>query len=242
MEDNRYPARDIIRWLWRAWRGNRLQAVLNATLGLLGVGVSLAQVWAVQHAIDVASHTIEGSLYIAVALMGGLVLCDFAINVSAIWVRNILGIRAQNRMQQSMLDRILRSEWHGRERFHSGDVINRLEGDVNNVVVFLRRDQAGNELLCAVNFSPNDYENYRVGVPPRKRYVPAFTTDALEFGGSGFADTKPLTVKDTPSHGKEQSVTLRLPAFGAVFLRGEGSFTKRGSATKVKKVKNRKRS
>lgn len=112
----------------------------------------------------------------------------------------------------------------------------------NNVVVFLRRDQAGNELLCAVNFSPNDYENYRVGVPPRKRYVPAFTTDAPEFGGSGFADTKPLTVKDTPSHGKEQSVTLRLPAFGAVFLRGEGSFTKRGSATKVKKVKNRKRS
>lgn len=112
----------------------------------------------------------------------------------------------------------------------------------NNVVVFLRRDQAGNELLCAVNFSPNDYENYRVGVPPRKRYAPAFTTDAPEFGGSGFADTKPLTVKDTPSHGKEQSVTLRLPAFGAVFLRGEGSFTKRGSATKVKKVKNRKRS
>ena len=112
----------------------------------------------------------------------------------------------------------------------------------NNVVVFLRRDQAGNELLCAVNFSPNDYENYRVGVPPRKRYVPAFTTDAPEFGGSGFADTKPLAVKDTPSHGKEQSVTLRLPAFGAVFLRGEGSFTKRGSATKVKKVKNRKRS
>ena len=104
------------------------------------------------------------------------------------------------------------------------------------------RDRVGNELLCAVNFSPNDYENYRVGVPPRKRYVPAFTTDAPEFGGSGFADTKLLTVKDTPSHGKEQSVALRLPAFGAVFLRGEGSFTKRGSATKVKKVKNRKRS
>ena len=96
----------------------------------------------------------------------------------------------------------------------------------NNVVVFLRRDQAGNELLCAVNFSPNDYENYRVGVPPRKRYVPAFTTDAPEFGGSGFADTKPLTVKDTPSHGKEQSVALRLPAFGAVFLRGEGQLYK----------------
>jgi ABC-type multidrug transport system fused ATPase/permease subunit len=40
-------------------------------------------------------------------------------------------------MQQRMLDRILRSEWHGKERFHSGDVINRLEGDVGNVVGFL---------------------------------------------------------------------------------------------------------
>ena len=137
IEDNRYPARDIMRWLWQAWRGNRLQAVLNASLGLLGVGVSLAQVWAVQHAIDVASHSIEGSPYWAVAIMGILILFDFVIHIASVWVRNILGIRAQNRMQQRMLDRILRSEWHGKEHFHSGDVINRLEGDVNNVVVFL---------------------------------------------------------------------------------------------------------
>lgn len=137
MEDSRYPVRQILRWLWRAWRGNRLQAGLNALLGLLGVAVSLSQVWAVQHAIDVAAHTVEGSLYWAVALMGALILCDFALHIASIWVRNILGIRAQNRMQQRMLDRILRSEWHGKERFHSGDVINRLEGDVGNVVGFL---------------------------------------------------------------------------------------------------------
>ena len=137
MEDSRYPVRQILRWLWRAWRGNRLQAGLNAMLGLLGVAVSLSQVWAVKHAIDVAAHTTDGSLYWAVALMGALILCDFALHIASIWVRNILGIRAQNRMQQRMLDRILRSEWHGKERFHSGDVINRLEGDVGNVVGFL---------------------------------------------------------------------------------------------------------
>ena len=58
----KYTARDIICWLWRAWRGNRLQAVLNAIIGLAGVGVSLAQVWAVKHAIDVASGTVEGNI------------------------------------------------------------------------------------------------------------------------------------------------------------------------------------
>lgn len=135
--ESKYSAKVIMKWLWRAWRGNQLQAVLNASIGLLEVVVSLAQVWAVKHAIDVASHVVSGSIYWAVGIMGLLVLCDFALNISSIWVRNILGIKAQNRMQQQMLDRILRSEWQGKETRHSGDVLNRLEIDVSSVVNFL---------------------------------------------------------------------------------------------------------
>ncbi|MBR2102879.1 MAG: ABC transporter ATP-binding protein [Prevotella sp.] len=136
-KESKYNARQIIKWLWQAWRGNRTQAVINALLGLLGVVVSLSQVEAVKHAVDVASHAVPGSLPWAVGIMGLLVLANFAINISAIWVKNILGIKAQNRMQQRMLDRILRSQWHGREKMHSGDVINRLEKDVGNVITFL---------------------------------------------------------------------------------------------------------
>lgn len=133
----KYSARTILRWLWQASRGNRLQAGLNASVGLLEVAVSLLQVWAVKRAIDIAAGTQDGNLYWAVGVMGILILADFALHISAIWIRNILGIRAQNRMQQRMLDRILRSEWHGKEQRHSGDVLNRLEGDVKNVVDFL---------------------------------------------------------------------------------------------------------
>lgn len=133
----KYSARVIFKWLWRAWRGNQLQAILNAAIGLLSVVVSLAQVWAVQHAIDVASGHTEGSIYWSVGVMALLVLCGFALRICSIWVRNILGIKAQNRMQQRMLDRILRSEWTGKESHHSGDVLNRLEQDVGTVVSFL---------------------------------------------------------------------------------------------------------
>lgn len=133
----KYSARVIFKWLWRAWRGNQLQAILNAAIGLLSVVVSLAQVWAVQHAIDVASGHAEGSIYWSVGVMALLVLCGFALRICSIWVRNILGIKAQNRMQQRMLDRILRSEWTGKESHHSGDVLNRLEQDVGTVVSFL---------------------------------------------------------------------------------------------------------
>ena len=133
----KYSTMTILKWLWQAWKGNRFQAVLNATVGVLSVILSLTQVWAIQNAIDIASGFRSGSIYWAVALMGGLMLSEFAVNISSVWIRNILGIRAQNRMQQQLLDRILRSEWHGKERLHSGDVINRLEMDVAAVIKFL---------------------------------------------------------------------------------------------------------
>ena len=137
-EANRqYPATMIARWLWHAWRGNRLQALFNALIGLGDVAVSLGSVWAIQHAIDVASHATEGNILASVAVMASFVLMGFALSIASVWVRNLLGIRAQNRMQQQMLDRILRSTWRGKARRHSGDVLNRLETDVTQVVSFL---------------------------------------------------------------------------------------------------------
>lgn len=123
--------------MWRSWRGNRLQAVLNAVLGLTDVAVSLGSVWAVQRAIDIASGVREGSVCQAVAVMALLIGAEFGLGICRVWVKNILGIRAQNRMQRQMLDRLLRSEWRGRERYHSGDIVNRLEQDVSTVVTIL---------------------------------------------------------------------------------------------------------
>lgn len=135
--ESKYSALQIFRWLWHTWKGHRLQATLNACIGLSGVGFSLAMVWSVQWAIDTAIGARDGSVYTAVAVMAGITLCEFAVGISRVWVKNILGVRARNRMQQLTLARLLRSEWRGREAMHSGDVINRLETDVNRVVDFL---------------------------------------------------------------------------------------------------------
>lgn len=135
--ESKYAGRVILMWLWQAWRGNRLQAVINAVIGLLEVIVWLAQVWAVQHAVEVAEGAASGSVYGAVGIMALFIVADFGLHIASVWVKNVLGIKAQNRLQQRMLDRILRSEWHGKESHHSGDVLNRLEFDVSSVVNFL---------------------------------------------------------------------------------------------------------
>ena len=108
-------------------------------------------------------------------------------------------------------------DWQGFEWLVADD-------NQNNVVVFLRKDKAGRDLLCAVNFCPNACADYRVGVPAHRRYVPVFNTDAPEFGGSGFGDAKAVPVEKIPSHGREHSVAIRIPPFGGVFYRGWGRY------------------
>ena len=92
----------------------------------------------------------------------------------------------------------------------------------NNTVAFLRRDKAGNELLCAVNFSPNQIDNYRIGVPEREKFEPVFNTEAAKYGGSGFGDTKAVKVERIAHNGRSASISIKLPAFGGVFYKGKG--------------------
>lgn len=118
-------------------KGNRQQTIINALIGICGVGVSLLMVVAMQRTIDIASGDREGSVYWGVAMMGVLILAEFALNILRVWIKNILGVKAQNRMQQQILDRLLRSEWRGKNAYHTGDIINRLEQDVKTVVGFI---------------------------------------------------------------------------------------------------------
>ena len=106
----------------------------------------------------------------------------------------------------------------------------------DNTVVFVRRDDAGEELLVAVNFSPNGYRDYRFGVPQRKTWREELSTDDTAFGGTGeWRNEKPVRTQAIPSHGREQSIAITIPPLGAVILRGAGEYKK----PKAKKSKAR---
>ena len=102
----------------------------------------------------------------------------------------------------------------------------------NNVVVFLRRDREGRALIAAVNFSPVGQGEYRFGVPPKKTYREVFSTDLPEYGGTGdWRNEKSIEVLPIPSHGREQSVCVKLPPLGAAFFAGEGEWESREKTT-----------
>lgn len=130
----KYPTRTILRWLWSHHKGCRTQAITNVVVGLLQVGLGLWGVEQLRQLTDVATGKQEGHLLWMVALYVVIMLAEFLSHISRTWLAAVLGVRTQNMMQRQFFERILKGKWSGIERFHSGDVLNRLFGDVNDIV------------------------------------------------------------------------------------------------------------
>ena len=90
-----------------------------------------------------------------------------------------------------------------------------------SLLTFLRRAANGDELLVLLNFTPNAYEDYRVGVPASAVYRELISSDDVRYGGSGVHNEGEIAAEDTPWNGREYSVTLRVPPLGALILRRE---------------------
>ena len=87
-----------------------------------------------------------------------------------------------------------------------------------NVVVFLRRDKKGGEVIAVCNFAPVLRPDYKFGVPRAGQYAELINSDAEEFGGTG-QHNAPVRAKKQPMHGFDYSISLRVPPMSAVILR-----------------------
>ena len=103
------------------------------------------------------------------------------------------------------------------------------EDNRNNIIAFRRVAKDGSDIVVVVNFSPEEQQEYRIGVPITGTYEEIFTSDKTEFGGSGMANGKPKT-ENKPMHGQEQSIVLKIPRFGVLFFKGKARAKRRTKA------------
>lgn len=128
----------LSRWLWNTWHGYRLQAVLNVIVGLLIVMSDLSLVWVTKLTIDAATG--QGTtlgVKSGLVLMVLVIFVQMGLGIASRWIRAVLGVRAQNKMQRSLFIRLMECEWIGVRRFHTGDLLNRMIRDVGDVIRFL---------------------------------------------------------------------------------------------------------
>ena len=127
----------MLLWLWQNSRGARKQAIINTGIGLLDVACQLLWVLACKYAIDIATGIKEGSLLTTGILIGALMLVQIASRAVSRWIHAVTGNKVRNRMRRDVFARLLRCDWLHLQRHHTGDLINRLEGDVSGITTLM---------------------------------------------------------------------------------------------------------
>lgn len=93
------------------------------------------------------------------------------------------------------------------------------DDNYRSVFSFVRKSKNGkNNLLFICNFTPMDWEDYRVGVPLKKQYKLIFNSDEKKYGGQGI--NRPLVYRAVKKEcdNRPFSFAYPLPAYGvAVF-------------------------
>ena len=81
---------------------------------------------------------------------------------------------------------------------------------------FFRKSANGkNNLLFIINMTPIKWENYKLGVPAKKKYKLLLSSVEERFGGSGEEIPKEITAKKGECDYRDYSITLDLPPYAA---------------------------
>ena len=87
-----------------------------------------------------------------------------------------------------------------------------------NFVAYQRKNRAGETVVVLLNFSGEDYIDYRLGLPAGK-YEVIFNSDKIRYGGSGRIRKRIYSTQKWHSHGKEDAIAFDLPKMTCVYLK-----------------------
>lgn len=103
---------------------------VSCLFGVLTVLSSMAFVWISKRVTDIATGALDQPLIPKVWLFLGIMLAQVIISTASRYWEGYTVVKAQNGRRQHIFEKVMRSTWSGREKFHSGDAVNRLEEDV----------------------------------------------------------------------------------------------------------------
>ena len=106
----------------------------------------------------------------------------------------------------------------------------------SNIIAFRRIAKDGTDLICVANFAPVYHESYKIGVPYPGTFEEVFSSDRIEFGGSGVTNGKKRT-KAKEMHGMEQVIDLKIPPLSVLYFKGKPRAPRRVKAAPADSAK-----
>ena len=147
---SKYTTKQIGKLVWQELKANKLQATNNTVAGLLIVGLEFLFVWLTKQTIDIATGTSDiFSFRTAIILLVVTLIVQLLLGAYRSWVNAMLSVKASNKMQMDIFRHALVTPWAALRNFHSGDIINRIEKDVNVIVTLVTDTLPSFIIVCA---------------------------------------------------------------------------------------------
>ena len=123
-----------LKWLYKNGKSSIpamvLLSVLSASLSLL----SLRFVEASRSLINIAIGSAEGSFRNAVLLLLGLLVLQLVLQIGINFLQVHASARLEISLKQEIFRRLIRKEYLAVSKFHSGELLNRLNSDISVIV------------------------------------------------------------------------------------------------------------
>ncbi len=123
----------VLKWIYRESKKS-LWALVSLTvigISLAGVGVSFAI--ASKNVLDIATASIDGNIFHAGLWLGSLILAQLALQT----LFTLIGARAKGhleiRLRKRFFARVLDTDYSSINEHHSGELVNRLFGDISSI-------------------------------------------------------------------------------------------------------------
>ena len=111
----------------------RWKVLVSIILGGLSIACSLSYVAISKRLVDIATKEISGSIWGGVAIFVSILVFQLILRVSTNYWNAYMTMKCANQMRMDMFSHVIRSQWSGKDSFHSGDTVNRLEEDIRVV-------------------------------------------------------------------------------------------------------------
>lgn len=121
------------KWLMRYVVRYRIEIILYIVIGVIGIAMGLGSSVASKYLIDSVVGKNNETIVTSAALVVGLAVSQIIINAGSSRISTKIGTRINNEIRSSIYEHIVLSQWSDISKYHSGELINRLEGDVNAV-------------------------------------------------------------------------------------------------------------
>ena len=120
-------------WLFQYALRYRYQIILYIVLGVIAIAMGLGTSVASKFLIDAVVVRNSAALLKSGVIVISVGLLQIVVGKLTTRISSVVGTKINNEVRSSIYEHIVLSEWESIKKHHSGELINRLEGDANTI-------------------------------------------------------------------------------------------------------------